>query len=350
MLHVRLPSTPTWLFDFSAGGRLGVPMFFVISGYCIANAAMRSVNAPSPLRHFLWARVHRIYPPYLCASLLAVGLSLLLTALVQRHVIAGSQIADLNLRHQSWRFWVGALTLTQLPLHTASLIRVFLEPVLRSRLLCADCIRIVRGAETEAAAASAGSVGGSDARRADPAGHGRGIRRVSVKLMAAVRAGDLGVPNFGPAEADWAEDRVRALRDADCYGSGALPGSRFGGWTVRRVSIPVLFGFCLCAAAAVSVGQPACAAWAGADAVRCRAVFVLSLLNSPAGAGDCDPGTEPDRVYPGPRPPDVWAEARAVHCCRQTVFSRLRAPFFGLASAATPAKGKFAESRGTIAL
>ena len=125
MLHVRLPSTPTWLFSFSAGGHLGVPMFFVISGYCIANAAMRSVHAPSPLRHFLWARVHRIYPPYLCASLLAVGLSLLLSALVQRHVIASSQIADLNLRHQSWRFWVGALTLTQLPLHTASLIRVF---------------------------------------------------------------------------------------------------------------------------------------------------------------------------------------------------------------------------------
>ena len=125
MLHVRLPSTPAWLFSFSAGGHLGVPMFFVISGYCIANAAMRSLEAPRPLRHFLRARVHRIYPPYLCASLLAVGLSLLLTALVQRHVIASSQIADLNLRHQSWRFWVGALTLTQLPLHAASLIRVF---------------------------------------------------------------------------------------------------------------------------------------------------------------------------------------------------------------------------------
>ena len=125
MLHMRLPSTPAWLFDFSAGGHLGVPMFFVISGYCIANAAMRSLRAPSPVKHFLGARVRRIYPPYLCASLLAVGLSLLLSALVQRHVVASSQIADLDLRHQSWRFWVGALTLTQLPLHTASLIRVF---------------------------------------------------------------------------------------------------------------------------------------------------------------------------------------------------------------------------------
>ena len=86
---------------------------------------MRSANAPSPVKQFLWARVHRIYPPYFCASLLAIGLSLLLSALVQRHVVASSQIADLDLRHQSWHFWVGALTLTQLPLHTALLIRVF---------------------------------------------------------------------------------------------------------------------------------------------------------------------------------------------------------------------------------
>lgn len=125
MLHVRLDSTPVWLFNFSAGGHLGVPMFFVISGYCIANAAMRSLNAPSPVRHFLAARVSRIYPPYFCASVLAALLSLVLTMLVDRHVVASSQIADLNLRHQDWRFWVGALTLTQLPLHTASLIRVF---------------------------------------------------------------------------------------------------------------------------------------------------------------------------------------------------------------------------------
>ncbi len=124
MLHVRLPSTPAWLFNVSAGGHLGVPMFFVISGYCIANAALRSVTAPSPLKHFVAARVHRIYPPYFCASLLAVGLSLLLTALIQRHVVASSQIAELDLQHQSWRFWVGALTLTQTPLHAALLIRV----------------------------------------------------------------------------------------------------------------------------------------------------------------------------------------------------------------------------------
>ena len=124
MLHVRLDSTPAWLRDFSAGGHLGVPMFFVISGYCIASAAMRSLQAPAPVLHFVKARVRRIYPPYFCASLLAAGLSLALTFLMERHVVASSQIAALDLRHQSWRFWVGALTLTQLALHSALLIRV----------------------------------------------------------------------------------------------------------------------------------------------------------------------------------------------------------------------------------
>ncbi len=123
MLHVRLESTPTLLYQFSAGGHLGVPMFFVISGYCIANAAVRSLNTPRPARHFIAARIRRIYPPYLLASL-AAALSLLLTLLIHRHIIQSSQIADLDLLHQGWRFYVGALTLTQLPLHTSFLIRV----------------------------------------------------------------------------------------------------------------------------------------------------------------------------------------------------------------------------------
>jgi exopolysaccharide production protein ExoZ len=124
MLHVRLDSTPGWLRDVSVGGHLGVPMFFVISGYCIANAAMRSVNAPRPVRHFLTARVRRIYPPYLLASGIAALLSLLLTVLVERHVVRSSQIAGLDLLHQNWRFYLATLTITQFTFHTALIIRV----------------------------------------------------------------------------------------------------------------------------------------------------------------------------------------------------------------------------------
>lgn len=125
LLHVRLETTPAPLYLFSAGGHLGVPMFFVISGYCIASAATRSLNSPRPVRHFLTARVRRIYPPYFLASLVAIALSLLLTVMIQHHVVRSSQIVDLDLFHQGWRFYLGALTLTQLPLHTPYVIRVF---------------------------------------------------------------------------------------------------------------------------------------------------------------------------------------------------------------------------------
>lgn len=125
MLHVRLDTTPALLHKFSSGGHLGVPMFFVISGYCIANATMRSLNTTRPVVNFIIARIRRIYPPYFLASLCAAVLSLSMTVLVQQHIVKSSQIADLKLFSQSWRFYVGALTITQVPLGTDMLIRVF---------------------------------------------------------------------------------------------------------------------------------------------------------------------------------------------------------------------------------
>jgi exopolysaccharide production protein ExoZ len=125
LLHIRLHTIPAPLYAFSVVGLLGVPIFFVISGYCIANAAVRSFSSLRPVVHFLKARVRRIYPPYFFASLLAVLLSLLLTALVAHHIVKSSQIAELNLPHQGWRFYVGALTLTQLSLHATLIVRVF---------------------------------------------------------------------------------------------------------------------------------------------------------------------------------------------------------------------------------
>ena len=125
MLHVSLVGIPAPLYEFSQFGLLGVPMFFVISGYCIAHAAMRSLNTPQPVAHFLRARVRRIYPPYFLASLVAAVLSAVLSLLIRHHVLKSSQLAELDIFHQSLRFYVAALTLTQMPLHTAFLIRVF---------------------------------------------------------------------------------------------------------------------------------------------------------------------------------------------------------------------------------
>lgn len=124
LLHVRLPTTPAPLAHLSAYGHIGVPMFFVISGYCIASAAMRSMNAPRSVPKFLWARVRRIYPPYFLAVLVAAALSLILTVLVEHHILGGSQLAAINLRHQTWQFYLGTLTLTQHSLHAPLIIPV----------------------------------------------------------------------------------------------------------------------------------------------------------------------------------------------------------------------------------
>lgn len=53
-----------------AQGYLGVELFFVISGYCIAAALVSAMKKPAPVREFAEARVRRIYPPYLAAFVL----------------------------------------------------------------------------------------------------------------------------------------------------------------------------------------------------------------------------------------------------------------------------------------
>lgn len=45
-------------------GHLGVPMFFVISGYCITGAARATILQRRSTRHYLYRRLRRIYPPY----------------------------------------------------------------------------------------------------------------------------------------------------------------------------------------------------------------------------------------------------------------------------------------------
>lgn len=102
---------------FSLAGLLGVPIFFVISGYCIANAAMRTLDKPRPVAHFAWARVRRIYPPYFFASLVTILLATLLALLTEHHI--------LNFLHRGGRYYLGALTLTQPLLHVDYILPVF---------------------------------------------------------------------------------------------------------------------------------------------------------------------------------------------------------------------------------
>lgn len=117
LLHCSGEGIPRPVGQFSLLGLLGVPIFFVISGYCIANAALRSLDAPRPLAHFLTARLRRIYPPYFFASLLTILLATLLASLVEHHI--------LNFFHRGPRYYLGALTLSQPLLHVDYILPVF---------------------------------------------------------------------------------------------------------------------------------------------------------------------------------------------------------------------------------
>ncbi|MCI0701511.1 MAG: acyltransferase [Planctomycetia bacterium] len=62
-------------------GYFGVPMFFVISGYCLTAASRRAVQTGEAPERFLLRRALRIYPPFWAAVVLAVAVFALLPIL-----------------------------------------------------------------------------------------------------------------------------------------------------------------------------------------------------------------------------------------------------------------------------
>ena len=61
------------LFTLAGFGYLGVQIFFVISGYVIAGAAMAAVRRSGTVRSFLQARCRRVYPPFWAALALTLA-------------------------------------------------------------------------------------------------------------------------------------------------------------------------------------------------------------------------------------------------------------------------------------
>ena len=73
LFHFNAPMqfTTSWYADFCNRGKLGVPVFFIISGYCI-RLAHKHIKTP---REFLIRRLFRIFPPYwfsVCMVLLCI--------------------------------------------------------------------------------------------------------------------------------------------------------------------------------------------------------------------------------------------------------------------------------------
>lgn len=91
---------------------LGVPIFFVISGYCISAACDSMRRKEHALRSYFWRRYRRIFPPFWACIVLTVavllisGNSALFTESTLHH--AFPQLASLSLSQ-----WLGNLTLTE---------------------------------------------------------------------------------------------------------------------------------------------------------------------------------------------------------------------------------------------
>jgi peptidoglycan/LPS O-acetylase OafA/YrhL len=94
---------------------IGVPLFFVISGYCIASTADRHHAGQRPWREFVQRRLLRIFPPYFAALLFSASLYLLTVPFVG-DVWTNTRGALEPIPHPAtltMRQWFGTVTLTE---------------------------------------------------------------------------------------------------------------------------------------------------------------------------------------------------------------------------------------------
>jgi len=99
-----------WLASY---GNLGVPLFFVISGYCISAAADRARRHGHPVRTYFVRRFRRIYPPLWAV----IAVSVLFFLVVDYMVWPGLLSTFPWQQPRPWWFsgwqWAGNLTLTE---------------------------------------------------------------------------------------------------------------------------------------------------------------------------------------------------------------------------------------------
>jgi exopolysaccharide production protein ExoZ len=107
-------------------GALGVQFFFVISGYCIAGAAVQHLVDFGDPWPFVRARVRRIWPAYLASVLLALLARHLHDALASGGAIVpiGSYPVTLEMM-TSPKWLIAHFTITQVPLGTKMLIGLY---------------------------------------------------------------------------------------------------------------------------------------------------------------------------------------------------------------------------------
>ena len=93
---------------------LGVPIFFVISGYCILASVEATRRKGASPWTFLGRRFWRIYPPYWTALLFFIGVVVLLDAFELGGLHKGKFAVELDSPSAlDWPRWLGNITLTE---------------------------------------------------------------------------------------------------------------------------------------------------------------------------------------------------------------------------------------------
>jgi peptidoglycan/LPS O-acetylase OafA/YrhL len=103
----------SWLITHAHRLNMGVPMFFVISGYCISAAADAARRRDRRVRTYFWRRFRRIFPPLWAMIGLGVVLFLVLDYGLWPEILSGQPWPQLRPWWYSGRQWLGNLTLTE---------------------------------------------------------------------------------------------------------------------------------------------------------------------------------------------------------------------------------------------
>ena len=94
-------------------GTLGVPMFFVVSGYCITAAALNAQQRNTPIHVYFWRRFRRIYPPYWIILGLLIPMFFVFDVFASPGCLSSAPWAQFR----PWWFtadqWLGNITLTE---------------------------------------------------------------------------------------------------------------------------------------------------------------------------------------------------------------------------------------------
>ncbi len=110
--HVRFYLEPGLLRRLADGGFLGVPLFFVISGYCMMASSRAVIARGQPTLYFLKRRLRRIFPPFWFSIGVAVAAPFVIA------VLYGIRGGDYHWPIPKWSGftaldWAGLVTLTK---------------------------------------------------------------------------------------------------------------------------------------------------------------------------------------------------------------------------------------------